>query len=211
MKLRALAVGLMLSLVLVTLPSTAQDFSADVVYRPGTSPSTAASNPGPLHPPSKLYVSKNDMRLETHGLNGTVLMVNSADQIAVAMFPSRKTYEVLDSAPSEYFSVANPEDACADWQQSSSRKINCKKVGPDTVNGRPAVKYQNEGATDSAVSAIWIDSALKYVVKWESAQGGAELQNIKEGQQAGDLFKVPRDYDSVQPRKASKGFSKGKP
>jgi hypothetical protein len=106
--------------------------------------------------------------------------------------------------------VVNPEDACADWQKASSQKIDCKKVGSDNVNGRPAVKYENKIASDSAVSAIWIDSALKYVVKWEGAQTGAELQNIKEGKQAADLFKVPIDYNPVQPRKGSKGFSQAK-
>lgn len=210
MNLRTLGIGLMLLLVVSTLPCDAQDFSADVVYLAGTSPAKASPSEGSLHAPSKLYVSQNDMRLETHGLNGTVLMVNGDDQISVAMFPSRKTYQVLASAPSEYFSVANPEDACADWQKASSRKIDCKKVGSDNVNGRPAVKYENKIASDSAVSAIWIDSALKYVVKWEGAQTGAELQNIKEGKQAADLFKVPIDYNPVQPRKGSKGFSQAK-
>jgi hypothetical protein len=200
----------MVFLGLFALPCWAQNFSADVVYLSGTAPSRS-SDATPLHPNSKLYVNKDNLRLETHGLNGTVLLVNVEDQIAVAMFPSRKSYEILTSPPSEYFSVANPDDACADWQQASSRKISCKKVGSEAVNGRPAVKYQNPDAAASEVSVIWIDAALKYVIKWEGAQTGAELQNIKEGQQSADLFKVPRDFNPVEPRKGSKGFSKAKP
>ena len=59
------------------------------------------------------------------------------------------------------------------------------------------------------MTAVWVDKALKFVIKWQAAGRGAELRNIKEGQQAADLFTVPSDYKIPPPRKAiSKGFSK---
>ncbi len=59
------------------------------------------------------------------------------------------------------------------------------------------------------MTAVWVDKALKFVIKWQAAGTGAELRNIKEGQQAADLFTVPSDYKIAAPQKAtSKGFSK---
>jgi hypothetical protein len=76
------------------------------------------------------------------------------------------------------------------------------------VNGREAVKYQNARALDTAPAAVWIDKALKFVIKWESADTSAELRNIKEEQQAADLFLVPSEYKMGIPQKtATKGFS----
>jgi hypothetical protein len=97
----------------------AQSFSADVVYlasavKPGAPPAAAAGTP---HVPSKLYVSKDRLRLETNGLTGTILLVNGGEGSAIAVFPGQKAYQPLVGAPSEYFWVDNAEEACADWQE----------------------------------------------------------------------------------------------
>jgi hypothetical protein len=147
------------------------------------------------------------MRLETHGLTNTILVVNG-EHNAVALFPVKKEYQPLPTGPSEYFRVENAEDACPDWQKAADQKIVCEKVGHEVVDGRQAVKYRNKGASDAAAEAVWIDSALKYVVKWKGAGTGAELRNIKEGQQGADLFTVPSDYKVLKPQRAKhKGFS----
>jgi hypothetical protein len=53
--------------------------------------------------------------------------------------------------------------------------------------GRLAIKYEGKGVSAASGSATfaWIDPALKFVVKWEEADGGAELRNIKEGATVG--------------------------
>jgi hypothetical protein len=157
---------------------------------------------------SKLYVSKGNIRLETNGLTGAVLVVNKEEHTAVALYPGKKSYQPLGSGPSQYFRVENADDACADWQRTAEQKIVCERVGPEMVNGREAVKYQNTRALDTAPAAVWIDKALKFVIKWESADTSAELRNIKEEQQAADLFLVPSEYKMGTPQKtATKGFS----
>jgi hypothetical protein len=84
----------------------------------------------------------------------------------------------------------------------------CEKVGSETINGRETVKYQNKGAVEPTAATVWIDRALKFVIRWEGGGKGAELRNIKEGQQAADLFSVPQDYKMASPQKAtSKSFS----
>lgn len=199
-----------LFVILISTISQAQEFSADVVYLdaknlnpPGSGTASAA------RPPSKLYFSKDKIRLETNGLTGTILLADIREHTAVALQPKKKAFEPLASAPSQYFRVESADDACAKWQSLAGRKIVCEKVGPEVVDGREAVKYQNKGTSEAATTAVWIDKALKFVIKWQAAGSGAELRNIKEGQQAADLFTVPSDYKISAPQKATaKGFSK---
>ncbi len=205
------AVGLLpiILLGLHPLVCRAQEFSADVVYLAGAAkpgvPATAAA--GSLHEPSRLYASKDQLRLETRGLTGTILLANRGEHTSFALFPSEKAYQPLVSGPSQYFGVENAEDACSEWQKVATQKISCEKVGPEAVAGRQAVKYQSKAAPGVSAASVWIDSGLKYVVKWESAGASAELRNIKEGPQASDLFTVPAAYLLLAPRKGkAKGF-----
>ena len=190
-----------LFVAMVSVMSHAQEFSADVVYlEPNGSVSAS-------HPASKIYVSKDKFRLETNGFTGTVLLVDRGEQTAFVLQPKKKTYQPLAAGPSEYFRAENPDDACGNWQTAAAQKIDCKKVGNDAVNGRDAVQYENTNASPTATHAVWIDKALKFVIKWKAADAGAELRNIKEGQQTAALFAVPSDYKQATPQKGSKGFS----
>jgi hypothetical protein len=195
---------------LISTISQAQEFSADVVYldtRNLNAPANESANAA--RPSSKLYVSKDKIRLETNGLTGTILLADIREHSAVVLQPKKKAYERLASAPSQYFRVESADDACAQWQSVAEQKIVCEKVGPEVIDGREAVKYQNKGTLEAATTAVWVDKALKFVITWQAAGSGAELRNIKEGQQAADLFTVPSDYKLPAAQKAiSKGFSK---
>ncbi len=213
MKLKVACLAAMSLLRLIPAVCRAQEFSADIVYFATGDPNPPASRAQTsAHPPSKLFVSKDKMRLETRGLTGTILLVNKGERTAYALFPAQKEYQPLSGGPSEYFRVQDAENACPDWQKAADQKIICEKVGPEVVEGRQTVKYQNKGAADTATWAVWIDLALKYVVKWEGDKTGAELRNIQEGVQAAELFAVPAGYQALKPRKSStKGFPQRKP
>src|SRR5882762_271725 len=202
MNSKTVRLAAMFLLAPIPLMCHAQDFSADVVYvasvKPGAPGKAAESSP---HQSSRLYVSEDQLRLETRGLTGTVLLVNEAEHTAFALFAGQKAYQPLANGPSEYFRAESAEDACPDWQKASDQKIVCEKVGPELVAGRRTVKYQNKGASKAATAAVWVDVALKFVVKWQGAGTGAELRNIKEAQQAADLFAVPSDYEILKPQK----------
>jgi hypothetical protein len=210
MKLSATNLAATILLGLIPAACHAQEFSADVVYvaiskpdAPSTETATSA------HGSSKLYVSKDKLRLETNGLTGTILLADRTERTAVALQPTRRAVQHLASGPSQYFWVENADDACPSWQSFAEQKIVCEKIGPEVVNGRETVKYQNKSASDTAPAAVWIDKALKFVIKWQATGIGAELHNIKEEQQAAELFAVPNDYKIPTPQKAtSKGFSK---
>src|SRR5882762_3866174 len=167
------------AIVLTCIPavSRAQDFFADVVYVAPGKPAAAAAAV-PLHEPSKLYVSNHKMRLETRGLTGTILLVDSDANATVALFPAQKAYQPLSSAP-------------------------CEKIGHETVDGHDTVKYKNKGATLAApLAAVWIDPTLKFVVKWEDATTGAELRNITRQEKLSTaLFEVPPGFGILRPKK----------
>jgi len=200
MRLKASVLAAALILGLVPLLCHAQEFSADVVYG-------AITKPGAPHETSKLYVSKDQLRLETRGFADTILLVGGEERTTFALYPAQKAYQPLASGPSQYFRVADAEAACPDWQQAADQKIACEKVDHEVVAGRKTVKYQNQGASVAATAAVWVDEALKFVVKWETGTTGAELRNIKEAPQAADLFVVPSGYELLKPHKAkSKGY-----
>ena len=198
-----------LLLGLISMVAQAQQFSADVVYYDSHSLNASDhESAGTPRPSSKLYVSGGKIRLETNGVTGTILLVDRTEHTAVALQPRKKAYQPLASGPSEYFRVDNVDDACPNWQSVADQRIVCEKVGPEVVNDRETVKYQNKGASESAPAVVWVDKALKFVIKWQAAGTGADLRNIKEEQQAASLFAVPSDYKMASPQKAaSKGFS----
>ena len=68
------------------------------------------------------------------------------------------------------------------------------------VAGRKTIKYKNPLA-DRSAEYFWIDSELRYVIKWDLGQSAAELHNIKEGPQSADLFEIPKSYDVAKPAK----------
>src|SRR5258706_3207693 len=135
----------------------AQSFSADVVYltgvaKPGASPAAATSTP---HGPSKLYVSKDRMRLETRGTSGTILLVNGGEGTAFAVVPAQKAYQPLVGGPSEYLRVGNPDDACADWQRVVTQKVASDNAAVEEVAGRSTGKYVRQNAAGAAGPAPW--------------------------------------------------------
>ena len=187
---------------------SAQDFSADVVLLDAKANAGSQNAETLAHDPSRLFVSDHKIRLEMGGPAGTVLLVNAAEGTAFAMFPAKKEYEPLSAGLSEYFRVSDAEDACPDWQKASAQKIDCEKLGHEVVNGRNTVTYRNKSASDVAISTVWIDSDLKFVVRWVGGGTGAELRHIQAGKQAADLFALAPEYDIAKPKKgANKGFS----
>ncbi|HKV76924.1 MAG TPA: hypothetical protein VJP02_02215 [Candidatus Sulfotelmatobacter sp.] len=194
---------------LISMIAQAQQFSADVVYLDTNSLNALANgSAGTPRLSSRIYVSSDKIRLETGGVTGTILLVDRTERTAVALQPGKKAYQPLASGPSEYFRVDNVDDACPNWRSVADQKIFCEKVGPELVNGRETVKYQNKGASESAPAVVWIDKALKFVIKWQAAGIGADLRNIKEEQQAAGLFALPSDYKMAAPQKAAfKGFA----
>jgi len=158
---------------------------------------------------SKIFVSKDKMRLDTRGARQTVLLIDFATHKSTAIFPEQKEYQGLATAPPQYFPVSDADNACPDWQKAVGREITCEKAGNELIAGRRTVKYlQRSARAGGSASSVWIDRTLKFVIKWQDADGGAELHDIHEGPQATELFVVPRGYEVLKPQKPGHWKSK---
>ncbi|HXH49282.1 MAG TPA: hypothetical protein VNM47_08040 [Terriglobia bacterium] len=209
MRFKAISLAAPFLIILIPTVCCAQDFSADVVYFAASKNSSQSSKEVvvPQHS-SRLFVSDDKIRLETRGLIDTILLVDGEEHTSIALFPRQKEYQYLAGGPSEYFRVTDAENACPDWQKATTQRIACEKIGDEVVNGRQVVKYRNNHASDATTSEVWIDAALKFVVKWQSTDIGAELLNIREEQQAAALFDIPPTYKTLKPMKGKRtGFA----
>ena len=175
-----------------------EDFSAKAVnLQAGKDPNSQA----------KIYVTKDKMRVESSQPNGHAgaVIVNFSTQTSDILMPERKMYMEFaqNQGPAAQrmkglFHIGDANDACGDWQRISAKPgSKCRKIGSDTVNGRSAVKY--EGTSDNGtVGYFWIDSKLRFPIKWQEPDRGGELQDIKEGSQPASLFEIPSDYQKFQ-------------
>lgn len=174
--------------------SVAQEFSAEMV-----------NNDNGSQRPAKIYVGKNKMRVdpeEKGAYTGAVIM-DFDTQVMDVLVPSRQIYMETrqGSGPSQqwsrFFQAMNVEDACPEWRkQAKENGGSCQKIGDDTVNGRPSVKYEivsAEGRKDD----VWIDKKIKFPLKWQSGNNSGELRNIQEGAQSADLFAIPSGYKKM--------------
>lgn len=172
----------------------AQEFSADIV----------ATENGKTQHNAKIYVIKNKMRVEGQdekGQGGNVI-INYDTQTMTMIMPQQHMYMEmkLNEGPMAqqhkfmFFQAIDVENACPDWQKMTDKPgRSCQKVGDDTVNGRPAVKYATTDA-DGKNGTAWIDKELKFPIKWQEPNSSGELQNIQVGSQPSSLFVAPAGY-----------------
>jgi hypothetical protein len=200
MKYAGAAVGCVA--LLLALPASAQQFSADLVTD-RLAPPGAGGAPAPHT--EKLYVSDGKMRVEMGGDKGSVLVIDGKANKATMLMPSQKAFMELPATNRMFAFIApmNADDPCAEWLASVKKfakeetgEATCKKIGTETVNGRPANKIQL--GSPKGESTAWVDAKLKIVIKLHSDKGnGMELQNIKEEAQPADLFAIPADFKKL--------------
>ena len=188
-------------LSLLTLGAFAQEFSADFVNI-GKDRSHAS--------PSKIFVGKDKMRIETNeggGFGMGAMILDFADNKNIILIPARKMY--MESMPqmkmqekNMWFRPDDPNNACPQYislvkKHNPNENVTCRKIGADTLNGRSTIKYA--GTSNNGSGFVWIDPKLRFVVKWLNDKGnGTEVDNIKEGSQDASLFEVPPDYHKFE-------------
>ncbi|HEY6338837.1 MAG TPA: hypothetical protein VIW68_10110 [Candidatus Sulfotelmatobacter sp.] len=167
------------------------EFSAEIVdtQKPGT-PAQA-----------KVYFGKDKIRLDPLGGNrmGAIIM-NLTTQTFTALMAQQHMYMEMpvqmasQRVAYNFFRTGDAESACADWMQVVKNKGGtCHKAGSETVNGRDTVKYETTNANGDS-GTFWLDSKLRFAVKWKSKNGGGELRNIQEGTQPASLFEIPAGF-----------------
>lgn len=188
----------LVTLVVLTTISLAQDFSADVVNskREGSGM-------------SKVYATKDKVRFEgageKQGMGPNAFIIDEAQNKWTVLIAERHMY--MDAMPamrrmplvSQFWRLQDVDDACPQWKKAAEEAGttknwgSCTKVGSDTVNGRSAVKYEGVSSKGEK-DYIWIDKKLRCVIKTDNANGGMELRNIQEGSQPSSLFEIPAGY-----------------
>jgi hypothetical protein len=140
-----------------------------------------------------------EMRL---GAGGRAIVVNLDANTSTMLMTLRKTYyqaPLQKIRPGEVYGLyafiqpVDVENACVEWMnRPAAHGETCRKHGPDTINGRPAVKY--DLSCYGEVCHLWFDVKLHVLLKRESKWTSTELRNIQEGPQPASLFEVPPDY-----------------
>jgi hypothetical protein len=199
---RKLAFQLAGSLLLIALPALSEDFSADLVRQ---KPQNVAA--------TKVSVSGDKVRFDVAGQQKTpsYAIIDVAQRASTMVLPDNKSYVVSPpghlSSSIPLFRIDDPANACRAWEKAMHNPGTCKKVGDDTLNGRATVKYS--GAMENGdTGTAWVDTKLKFVIKWEGEKTVAELQNIKEGPQDAKLFEIPTDYQKMDTMAAHQGAKK---
>lgn len=188
----------LLALLAMAQASLAQEFSADVLNRNADSAGL-----------KKLYSGNDKVRFEVAGKSSAMgpnaIILDEKQRKYIVLIAERHMYmdaplTMVKALITQFWRVQDVDDACPQWKaaaaQADATKTwgRCTRVGGDTVNGRPAVKYEGV-SSNGEKSQIWVDTKLHCVVKTEdSSGGGIELRNIQEGSQPAGLFEVPPGY-----------------
>jgi hypothetical protein len=152
---------------------------------------------------AKMYMAKDKMRFEPaeKGQRGAgAFIMNLTTQTSTVLMDQQHMYMEMPAQmaaqrnPYRFFLTGDVDNACSDWLQLSWNKGGtCHKVGSETVNSRSTVKYEGTNANGES-STVWLDTKLRFPVKWQGKNGGGELRNIQEGSQPASLFEVPAGY-----------------
>ena len=181
--------------LLASLALAQSEFSADIV---DTSAKRADRGP------TKVYFGKDKMRFDAQDNKdpmggGAMILDLKNDSWTVLMAKQHMYMEMPESMMEKrgmfhFFKTGDVENACSEWQAMETNKGGtCHKVGHETVNGRETVKYEGTNAKGEP-GTYWLDSKVRFPIKWQGKNDSGELQNIKEGSQPSSLFEIPSDY-----------------
>jgi hypothetical protein len=154
-------------------------------------------------PQAKMYFAKDKIRIEPTQKNprgGGAVIVNLAAQTLTVLMDQQHMYMEMPAQTQRqkitynFFRTGDVENACSDWvNQGLNKGGTCRKIGDETVNGRSAVKYEGTSASGET-STFWLDSKLKFPLKWQGKNNSGEIRDIQEGAQPSNLFDVPAGY-----------------
>jgi len=173
----------------------AQEFSADLVNLKSGSPRTVG----------KLYVGQDRARFEPQGEDsqGGAVIMNFTSHMTDVLIPQRQMYlEMMQQMqgrrqPFAFFRPSEPDNACDEWLRTAAKPgTTCHRVGTELLDGRMTTKYEGTSSSGEP-GTVWVDSKLRFAVKWQDKSGVVELQNIKEGSQPDSLFDIPAGYQKM--------------
>jgi hypothetical protein len=199
---QTLAYGLwIISLPLIAAPASDVSFSAQVTSM-GTSP-----DGGSMTMTGKLWVSHGMIRRESLDEGHVMVVLNDpAHKKSLHLVPDQGFYEdvsalsgtrggfytddLIPGGPADVL-VHDLKNPCA-----NEPGVHCKRIGPDSVNGRPCEKWR----LASAAGKPWtecIDQGLGAIIEQDRNGRLFTLTEIREGPQEASLFLLPTDMKLV--------------
>jgi len=165
-----------LSCLFAIAQNTPQPFSSDYVFTAeGSKPSTG-----------KIYFSWPYYRQDTEGIR---LITNYSTKISYGIFLDKRQY--FETRATEYTFAA--QNACA-----MRPDLTCKKVGPETVNGRACDKWETIDKKNGRLGSVCVDRELHFPISTHNTNGTTfEYVNIKAGPQPSSVFEIPDGYRKI--------------
>jgi hypothetical protein len=196
-----------LALGLVTPGATTEwnsthQFSADIVSR-----DAAGAVVGPA---ARLYVANRRVRIEMAGAHSEFFLIDGDTGTALFVRPAQEVFmdARLSTPLTQVFVPVDPIDPCPQWQAAASNAgppntgngWRCARIDPKAVDGRGSIEY-DVVSTGQTASRRWIDRALEFPVKLQSADGTSiALEHIRLEAQPAILFALPRGYRKFEPQ-----------
>ncbi|HVO61093.1 MAG TPA: DUF4412 domain-containing protein [Terriglobales bacterium] len=158
------------------------------------------------HPPremdGKLYVGNGHMRMDmdAQGHQSAIITDFATKTVTILIIEPKMYMEQKVDAnagpgfatnPAHDLKPFDPENPCA-----NQTDITCKKIGEETVSGRPCGHWQITDKNGRVID-VWVDRTLHFPVKTVAEHATVLLTNIVEGQPPASLFEVPRDFHKL--------------
>lgn len=147
---------------------------------------------------AKLYVGASKLRME-FVVDGETrpTIVEPREQTQFTISPSQKKYVEMSHGESggtvripRLFTL-NPSNPCSNEQLSE-----CKRLGPETVNGYATEKWEYTNV-DGDRETAWIATKLRFPIRTTAGKATSEITNVVEGPQPANLFEIPSGYAQV--------------
>ena len=147
----------------------------------------------------KLYVGANKQRMEFTAF-GEVrpTIVDPADDTQQTISPRQRNFMQTNRGESggpvriPRLDPVDPNNPCA-----AGVFDECRRLGAETVNGVPTIKWEYTNADGERVTA-WIGTRLRFPIKTTADTGATnEIRNVVEGPQPANLFAVPNGFAEV--------------
>src|SRR5215510_1441488 len=147
----------------------------------------------------KVFIGATKQRMEfTAGGEVRPTIVDPADDTQQTISPRQRNFTQTNRGESggpvriPRLDPVDPNNPCA-----AGVFDECRRLGAETVNGVPTIKWEYTNADGERVTA-WIGTRLRFPVKTTADSGATnEIRNVVEGPQAATLFAVPNGFAEV--------------
>lgn len=155
--------------------NTPQPLSSDFIFTAEGSRSTG-----------RIYFSWPYYRHDSEGMR---VITNYSTKVSYVIFLDKRQY--FETRAGEYtFDAQNP---CA-----LRPDLTCKKIGPETVNGRACDKWETMDKKNGRPGSVCVDQELHFPIIIHHTDGTTfEYVNIKAGPQPSSVFEIPDGYRKV--------------